>query len=436
MFGCSDYCKYICLYAIFYKRLKTNPNLIYNTICYRHPYTPMKKLILIILLFLFSAPLSGQEKDGFFKSLYKDLLQYGTVYGAGDVRNAIEPPSDVYFVRTNPDGGLYDVPQVVNNTPEFEFDYRIGFGIRKLARFNYERKPKNYYDGTENQLAFTAPSSAIDGLEYQFHYEKERWRGEYFKNHRYFVKHTGDYHILKLESRAVGRVNVNYKSAELRARLPIGKKFSISAGAIYRTHERAYGYNPVEIWLNETDAEGNAINPWFTLGFLYGYDDIFYQSQDELGNEIYDWYWINAQGQTVAYTDLQFRQTVFTNLMNRFNREAWDLLDPFAEVAPIVGVDYYHYKSKFWLHAYVNYILPYHKYVAGDEDFSYGNRNNWGLGGLRQDSEFEQWDDYSAGLSAGWKLSKHLGVYVEGEYAKLWDSEIYNTSIGINYTFK
>ena len=151
---------------------------------------------------------------------------------------------------------------------------------------------------------------------------------------------------------------------------------------------------------------------------------------------MFDWYWINAQGDIVAYTDLQFRQTVFTNLMNRFNNEAWDLLDPFAEVAPIVGVDYYHYSSRFWVHMYANWILPYHKYVAGDEDFSYGNRNNWGLGGLRQDSEFEQWDDYSAGVSAGWKLSKHLGVYVEGEYAKLWDSEIFNSSIGINFTFK
>ena len=364
----------------------------------------MKKTILTIIFLLVSFTLIGQEKEkkNLFKLVYDDLLKYGTVYGAGDVRNSVEPPNDVYFVRTNPDGGLYDVPVVVNNTPEFEFDYRIGFGIRKLARFNYERKPRNYYDGTENQLASTAPTSAIDGLEYQFHYEKERWRGENFKNHRYFVKHTGKYHIVKLESREVGKVNVNYQSAEVRARLPIGKKFSISAGAVYRTHERAYGYS----------------------------------STDELGNEIYDWYWINAQGQTVAYTDLQFRQTVFTNLMNRFNREAWDLLDPFGEVAPIVGMDFYHYKSKFWLHAYANWILPYHKYVSGDEDFSYGNRNNWGLGGLRQDSEFEQWDDYSAGLSAGWKLSKNLGVYVEGEYAKLWDSEIFQTSFGLNLTFK
>jgi len=398
----------------------------------------MKKTILTIIFLLISFTLIGQEKEkkNLFKLVYDDLLKYGTVYGAGDVRNSVEPPNDVYFVRTNPDGGLYDVPVVVNNTPEYEFDYRMGFGIRKLARFNYERKPRNYYDGTENQLAFTAPTSAIDGLEYQFHYEKERWRGENFKNHRYFVKHTGKYHIVKLESREVGKVNVNYQSAEVRARLPIGKKFSISAGAVYRTHERAYGYNPVEIWLNEVDQDGDAINPWYSLGFMYGYDDIYYTTTDQYGQETSDWYWVNPAGETVAYTDLQFRETVFTGLMNRFNREAWDLLDPFGEVAPIVGMDFYHYKSKFWLHAYANWILPYHKYVAGDEDFSYGNRNNWGLGGLRQNSEFEQWDDYSAGLSAGWKLSKHLGVYVEGEYAKLWDSEIFNSSIGINFTFK
>ena len=399
----------------------------------------MKKLILTVLLFLFSASVLGQEKEGFFKSLYKYFLKYGTVYGAGDVRNAIEPPNDVYFVRTDPNGSLYDIPQVVNNTPEFEFDYRIGFGIRKLARFNYERKPRNYYDGTENQLAFTAPSSAITGLEYQIHHEKERWRGEYFENHRYFIKHTGKYHIVKLESRAVGKVNVNYQSAELRARLPIGKKFSLSAGAVYRTHERAYGYNPIEIWLNEQGPDGFAVNPWWSLGYLYGFQDVPYQSTvynpDGTTSELFDWLWQDAQGNIVAYTDLQFRQDIFTNLMNRFNNDAWDLLDPFGEIAPIVGVDFYHYKSKFWLHAYANYILPYHKYVQGNEDFSYGNRNNWGMGGLRQDSEFEQWDDYSAGLSAGWKLSKHLGLYVEGEYAKLWDSEIYQTSFGLNFTF-
>ena len=159
-----------------------------------------------------------------------------------------------------PSHDRYGIPRVIDVTEYFEFDYRWSFGIRKLARFNYERKPRNWYDGTEQQLAFTAPSSALTGLEYQFDVGKERNRGEVFDNHRYFVKWTGKYHIIKAESRAVGKINLDYQSAEVRARLPIGKKFSVSAGVIYRTHERAYGYNPIEIWLNETevftDADG------------------------------------------------------------------------------------------------------------------------------------------------------------------------------------
>ena len=174
----------------------------------------MKNLI-VALLFLFSLNINAQS---FFKNLYNDFLKYGSIYGAGDVKNSIEAKDNSYFVRTNPEN-LYDIPEVIDNTPEYPFDYRYGFGIRKLARFNYERKPRNYYDGTENQLAFTAPSSAITGLEYQFHFEKERWRGEMFENNRFFIKHTGKYHIAKLESRQVGKINVEYQSGELRFRL-------------------------------------------------------------------------------------------------------------------------------------------------------------------------------------------------------------------------
>ena len=121
--------------------------------------------------------------------------------------------------------------------------------------------------------------------------------------------------------------------------------------------------------------------------------------------------------------------------MNRFNQEAWAELDPFGEVAPIVGFDFYHYKNNFWLHAYANYILPYHHYIQGDEDFSYLHRNSWGQGGHNNNLTGEQWDDYSAGLNFGWKVGKNLGVFVEGEYAKMWDSELFQSTFGLNYTF-
>ena len=397
----------------------------------------MKKILFVLFAVATVASVNSQEKEKgkFFKSIYNELFKYGTFYVAGNIDNPKEEPKD-YFVRTNPDGNLYAPPVVVDGTDYYDYDYRYGFGIRKIARFDYERKAKDYYDGTESNVAMTAPNSSVLGLEYVFHTEKERSRDEIFKNHRYFLKHSGKYHMVKLESRAQGKVDFKYKSAELRAKLPIGKKFSLSAGAMYRTHERPYGYNPVEIWLNETDENGWAVNPWYTLGFYYGYDDIYYTQEDQDGNETSDWYWVDEQGETVAYTDLQFRDTVFAELMNRYNHEVWDTIDAFGVVSPVVGFDFYHFKSNFWLHAYGSYLLPYHKYVKGDEDFSYLNRNNWGLGGLKEDSDLEQWEDFQAGINFGWKLNRSIGVFFEGEYTKFWDSRIYNGSVGLNITLR
>ena len=394
----------------------------------------MKQLILVLFAAVIAVSANAQEKKNLFKSIYKDLFQYSTIYVAGDIQNPKEQPKD-YFVRTNPSGNLYEPPVVVDGTDVYDFDYRYGFGIRKLARFDYEFKSSHYYDGTESNVGLAASNSPIKGLEYVFHTEKERSRDEVFKNHRYFLKHSGKYHMVKVESRKQGKINFNYKSAEVRAKLPIGKKFSLNAGAIYRTHERPYGYNPIEIWLNETDENGWPINYWYQLGYNYGFTDQWV-TIDIDGEEIYDYYWYDPQGNVVAYTDLQFRDTVFENLINRYNNEQWDLLDPFGVLSPVVGFDFYHYKNNFWLHAYGSYLLPYHRYLKGDEDFSYLNRNNWGLGGLRQDSDLEQWEDYQAGVVFGWKLSKNIGVFVEGEYTKFWDSKIYNSSVGLNITLK
>ena len=367
----------------------------------------------------------------FFKNIYNNVFRYATVYVAGDIGNAYETPYPDYFIRTNPDD-LYAVPQVVDETVYHPFDYRAGFGIRKLARFDYEIKGNNYYDGTENLKALSSPTAAVKGFEYLLHWEKQRQRSDVFTNSRYFLRHTGKYHIIKVEQREVGNVDFKCQSAEVRARLPIGKKFSVSAGVIARTHQKAFGYNPIELWLNEVDEDGNPVNYWYTLGFDYGYDDWFYSSTDENGNDFYDWYWTNPNGDIIAWTDRQFRDLVFGQLMNRFNQERWAELDAFAEYAPIVGFDFYHYKSKFWVHSYANWILPYHKYFRGNVDFSYLHRDSWGLGGHNNQLPGKQWSDYQGGLIVGWKISKTIGIFFEGEYTKFWDSEIYNSSVGLN----
>jgi hypothetical protein len=79
--------------------------------------------------------------------------------------------------------------------------------------------------------------------------------------------------------------------------------------------------------------------------------------------------------------------------------------------------------------------MPYHNYIKGDPDFNYLNRNNWGKGGLMEGSEPEQWSDYQAGIMFGWKVSRSIGIFIEGEYTDFWDSQIYQSNFGFNISF-
>ena len=404
----------------------------------------MRIIILLVTLFITSS-VNAQ----FFKNFYNDFLKYSTFYVAGDITNAYENTRKDYFVARPDDGDIYAIPRVIDVTEYYDYDYRIGFGIRKLGRYDYEVKPGNFWTGNnqiEKQTALIGPESAVKGFEYLIHWEKQRLRDEVFTNHRYFLRHTGKYHIAKIESREQGNVGFEYQSAELRGRIGIGKKFSLSAGVIARTHQTAYGYNPIEIFLNETEMieeeEGGGLievpaNPWYTLGYEYGYTDHATTYTDvETEEERFDWIWKDEEGTVVAYSDVDFRNGVFGELMNRYNNEIWDEIPGFNVVSPIIGFDFYHYKSNFWFHAYGNYLPGFHKYVGGDEDFSYLNRDNWGKGGLREDAEPLQWEDYQFGANIGWKIGKSFGIFAEGEYTKFWDTKIFNTSFGINYTFR
>ena len=133
----------------------------------------MRNLILM-LVFLFT---SVNVQAQFLKEFYEDFLKYGTVYAAGDIQNAYESSRKEYFVERPQDGNIYDIPRVIEVTEYYPFDYRIGLGIRKLGRFDYERKPGNFWTGNQNrerQIALSAPTSAVEGFEYLFHWEKER----------------------------------------------------------------------------------------------------------------------------------------------------------------------------------------------------------------------------------------------------------------------
>ena len=330
----------------------------------------MRKLLTILILMFFC-----NTEAQVLNKIYDNLFKYSTIYVAGDISNAYENTVKDYFVERPESGNLYDIPRVIDVTEYYKADYRIGIGLRRLARFDYEIKSKHYYDGTESMVALSAPTAAVKGFEYLFHWEKERERGEEFINSRYFIRHTGKYHIVKLEQREQGNVGFKYQSAEVRARIPLGNKLSFSIGAMYRTHQTPYGYNPIEIWLNEIetyiDSNGNEIeypkNAWYSLGYVYGYTDHLTRYTDlQTNEERTDWIWKDSNGKIVAYSDIDFRNTIFGDLMNRYNEEQWSLLDGFGLISPVIGFDFYHSRNNFWTHAYGSYLAPYHKYVQGD----------------------------------------------------------------------
>ena len=66
---------------------------------------------------------------------------------------------------------------------------------------------------------------------------------------------------------------------------------------------------------------------------------------------VYVWIWMDSDNNVVAYGDKDFRDRVMPGLLNRYNNEIFDTLSSYGEIAPIIGADFYHYKSQFWLHS-------------------------------------------------------------------------------------
>ena len=199
----------------------------------------MKKLFtLILVLFVFitnaqviddSKKLENKVARNYkikesFKNFYKDVFKYSTLYASYSESSPLFTP-ETYFVT--------QLGDVIDVSPEKENDYAVSVGLRKIARMDYENRENRFYDGTEQNASLQSNIGNVKGLEYLLHYEKERERGEEFFNSRFFIRHTGKYHIVKLEQREQGNVNFKYQSAEVRARLPIGKKFSILLPQIY-----------------------------------------------------------------------------------------------------------------------------------------------------------------------------------------------------------
>ena len=336
---------------------------------------------------------------------FKDIFKYSTFYAAYSQTNAIQDNQTFYVDQDN---------TLHETTQKNPADFMMTYGWRKLANFQYEDRNR-FYIGDENNASTKSNIGNVKGLEYLFQYSTGRQQGREFENQEAFIRYLAKWWLVKGEYKKNELVDLNYKSAEVRARFPIGKKLYLNLGFSYRTYEKAYGYNPIEVYLAQ-DGQN-----WWNLSNSAGHVDVLYQMiNPNTGQSMgYDWQWFDADGTLLANSDLDYRNNVFQDVVNNYNEEQLSMIGGFADLSAVAGLDFYHYRDKFWLHIYGS-ILPIHKLMSGDERYSYDN-----VAG-------EDFIDFSTGAVVGLKITKNIGLYGEINLQRYWDREIRSIKAGVN----
>ena len=338
---------------------------------------------------------------------WKKITKFSTIYGAVNGGNSLSDV-DVYSV-TN---GLQ------TQTVATPYDYSVILGVRKIARMGYEPK-EAFKNGQENSFSDASTVGKVKGFEYLFELSYVRQEGESYNNQHHFLRYIDDTYILKGEYLEDGFADIKYFETSQRYRHKVESldnltflpkelkkgKFSFNIGAAQRIAE-PYGYDPLAEWILD-----NGSLHYTFLALEEGYSVDFTNPE---GIQ-----YLDPSGNVVATSTEVWEAVVIPTVLADYSEKKRDELENTIQHSLILGFDYYLYTKKLWLHSWGN-LMPYH-YDQGDE-FSYHKYN----GG-------EQWYDYSGGLIFGYKLDKHLGVFVEGKYNKYWNREWHDFSFGVNY---
>ena len=156
----------------------------------------MKRLLLLLML----CTLSGQN-------VFADFFKHSTAYASFFVTSPINESDHFQLVTDDYEndfwnsGGMH--MEKIDRVHPFDFSYSIG--LRKIARFNYEPKRGvkhagnggEWYDGTEWSPNESAPMGRRNGWEYLIKFTSSRSSGEEFSDQEYWLRHIGDWHIIK-----------------------------------------------------------------------------------------------------------------------------------------------------------------------------------------------------------------------------------------------
>jgi len=345
---------------------------------------------ILSILLLLSFTINAQDSK--FKTELKKTFKFSTFYAAVNGGTSISD-QNTYSIL---DGLQTDIIE----TP---FDYALTLGVRKIQRFGYENKANTFKDGTETSYSDAATIGRTKGFEFLFEMDYQRKFGDTYIDQHHFLRYLADKWVVKIEYLQDGFADVEYMEASQRYRQKIGRKFSLTAGTAQRISE-PYGYDPLAEWVL---SNGNI--HYTSLALEQGYSIAF----DPTGIS-----YLDPSGNVAATSAEVWEEVVIPQVLDDYVKASKDALPVQWCYSMVVGLDYYHYTKKIWLHSWAN-ILPYHLNTGGE--YSYHNFN----GG--------NWIDYSAGLIFGYKINKNLGVFIEGKYNKYWNRDWHDFKFGINY---
>jgi len=359
----------------------------------------MRKLLLIILTItglLFSEETEEKKKKNSY--FIENFLKYSTFYFSVGLDSPFAP-AETFKVDT--DAGTFE-----ETTQEILGSYNFTIGVRKLARFKYQVKKNNFYDGSENELSEKALLGAVSGWEYNAKFSKVRAFGQEFVDSENWIRYLGDNFVVKAAYVNLGREDLEFGQLDARYRKTIGSNWNLTAGVSLRAHP-AYGVNPFNDWIQGSDGH------WWELAYHYGYDDELY----ELDPGFFDYLWYGPDGDIVAETDGEFYEYIYGDLIHQYNEEVVDALGYQWESSLALGIDYYLYDRKYWVHGWAT-VIPY-SYGLTDHSFKYESGDI----------------DLDIGLIAGIKINKKIGLFGEGRYLSYFGIDSYSIKAGLNYTF-
>ena len=342
-----------------------------------------------------------------------NLFKYSTFYGALGVNNALFSQGQ-YIMEDN---------QLIDLTRENPYDFGLNIGIRKIARFKYQNKKNNFYDGSEVYPTDNTLIGAVKGLEYKFQLETKRQQGREFRNKHYFLRYLSDYYVIKAEHLENGLADVKFYNIDTRFRVKIGNKLNLTFGGLNTWRPTGYEYNAMECFSVCQEKQ------WYQLAFDYGYDDHYWYFDGE-GNgqddwyDYYNWYWTNPEGDVIADTDQEFYKYHYGNIVRQYEIDIQDSLGLMHEFSLAVGLSLYHYSDDFWIHGWADAFPK--RWIDDIDEHT--------LEHIELDNERL---DYNIGVIIGTRFgkNKNFGLFVEGNYNQMWERNWFNIKTGINYLF-